>query len=301
MPEALHSLFEAWRVLRRGGDLYGEALVLEHVGGWYWAAGRPADGMKVVRRGVERLVEVGEQRALARLRLSLAEQHAAVGDFDEAVRLYDLVLRGADRERDRLVHAAATIGRGRVLVHRGRFDEAMTLLAQCLKELGRRPMRHPVYVDALNALALNFATFARGEKLVVGGLRYAGEAADRATDIGHLRGLVQALGIQVRGLLALGRAPEAESRMAELDTALASAIEADRRFERLRAEVELLRYRVCTARDDAAGADRARRAAWAELRTQVRCLEGTGYERGFLANVLPHREIVALMGKDAAN
>ena len=50
---------------------------------------------------------------------------------------------------------------------------------------------------------------------------------------------------------------------------------------------------------DAAGADRARRAAWEELRTQHRCLEGTGYERGFLANILAHREIVTAMGAEA--
>ncbi len=299
MAEALHDLFEAWRRHARQGDLYGEAMTLEHLGGWFWSVGRLADGLKILRRSVDQLDALGEARSAGRTRLALAELHAAIGDFDEALRHYDVVLRTADRERDRLVHASATIGRGRVLVHRGRFDEAMGILAQCLKELGRRPLRHPIYVDALNALALNFATFARGEKLVVGGLRYAGEAADRATDIGHLRGLVQALGIQVRGLLALGRSPEAQARMAELDAAIGSAVDADRRLERMRAEVELLRWRVCTAMGDADGADRARRAAWDELRTQHRCLEGTGYERGFLANILAHREIVAAMGPEA--
>lgn len=297
LPEATHHLFEAWRLLRRGEDMHTEALVVQALGELFHARGRLLDAQRLLRRADALLRDADEPRARARVLVDLGDLYAMVGDFDEADRCYLEAQRRVDRTRDRGVHAAAVIGQGRILVHRGQFEEAMSVLAQCIKELGRNAVREPIYVDALVALAMNFAMFARGEKLVLGGLRYAGDAADHATRIGHFRGLVQALVIQVRGLVVLDRAAEASARLADLDVALDSALAADPRMARLRTEVELCRYQVCKALGHDDEADVALRAAWAELQNQLGCLRGSGYERGFLTNISQHREIVMAVGE----
>ena len=292
LPDALRSFHAAWECHQRTGDVYGEALVLQDLGAHFATRGKFIDAARLLLRTYSLLREASEPRALCRVLLELGELHARIGDFESASRFYNQLLQLGDKDHFRLERAAATIGQGRILVHRGRFDEAMRLLGQCLKDLGRVAVRHRIYVDGLNALALALATFSRGEKLTVGALRYAGDAADRATEIGYLRGLVRALCIQVRGLLALGRTPEAAVRLSELDSALRSAITRNPRLERMRAEVEFYRYRVADSRGDDAGARTALHAAWAELQSQVQCLRGSGFEHAFLTNVLSHREIV---------
>ncbi|MCA9561247.1 MAG: hypothetical protein KC583_22010, partial [Myxococcales bacterium] len=171
----------------------------------------------------------------------------------------------------------------------------------CLKDLGRQSKKEPQYVDALLTLPMNFASFARGEKLVSGGLRYAGEAADRAMEIGYLRGLVQALVIQLRGLVVLDRASEARARLGELEAAMSSALDHDPRLMRMQAEVELCRYQVFKAVGEDGQAEDALDAAWDELQHQVRCLEGSGYERGFLNNIFQNREIVMAKGEPSVS
>ena len=301
VPEALRDLFGAWRAAELGQDLYGEALVVAGLAELYWSMGRLLDALKLLRRAESILAESGAPRAESMVLLKLGELHALLGDFDEANQLFAAVLRPVDKGRERLVHAAAVIGQGRILVNRGRFDDAVSLLGLCLKDLGRQSKREPLYVDALLALAMNFATFARGEKLVSGGLRYAGEAADRAMEIGYLRGLVQALVIQLRGLVVLDRAGEAKARLGELDAAMHSALEHDPRLARLQAEVELCRYQVFKAVGDDGDAEDALDAAWDELHLQVACLRGSGYERGFLNNIFQNREIVMAKGEPSTS
>ncbi len=298
LPIALNRFFEAWRLLRAAGDVYGESVVVHEVALWYWTRGRPLDADRLLRRASGLLREADEPRARPPQHQSHAEHHPALRHNDEANDLYAEVIRAVDKEADRPMHATATIGQGRILVNRGQFDEAMSLLATCLKELGRKWVTHPIYVDALVALAMNFSMFARGEKLVVGGLRYAGEAKERAGKTGHMAGLVRALVIQVRGLVVLERTDEAEARMRELDGAMAAAVAEEPRFERLRSEVELCRYHLRKARGDASGAKGALDVAWAELQAQLEPLRGSGYERKFLSNIFQNREIQMAMGID---
>lgn len=300
MAEALHHFFEAWRATRRAGDLLGEALTTQSLGNLYWTWGRLMDADRLLRRAEKLLAEAGESRARSRCLVQLGNLHTSMGDYDEAFRCFGDVLQLGDRDGQRLDHVAAIIGQSRILVSRGNYENATSLVGQCLKELARRPVRHPILVDALVTMATTFAVAARGKQLVVGALNYANEAADRATEMVYLKGLVQALGIQVRALLALGRFAEAEAKLADLDVAFASAVQRDPRLERLRAEVELYRHGVRKAKGDVAGAEQARQAAWNELMSQVRCLEGTGLERGFLANIVPHREILQAMEREEA-
>ncbi len=301
LPEALRDLFEAWRAAVEGDDLYGEALIVAAMGELYWSLGRLLDAQRVLRRAEALLAEADAPRAEILVLLKLGELHALMGDLDEANQLFAAVLRRVDKVRDRLVHAAAVIGQGRILVNRGRFDDAVSLLGLCLKDLGRQSKKEPQYVDALLTLAMNFATFARGEKLVSGGLRYAGEAADLAMEIGYLRGLVQALVIQLRGLVVLDRASEARARLGELEAAMRSALDHDPRLMRMQAEVELCRYQVFKAVGEDGQAEDALDAAWDELQHQVRCLEGSGYERGFLNNIFQNREIVMAKGEPSVS
>jgi hypothetical protein len=300
MTEALHHFFEAWRATRRAGDVLGEALTTQQLGNLYWTWGRLMDADRLLRRAEKLLGEAGEIRARSRCLVQLGNLHASMGDFDEAFRCFGDVLQIGDRDGSRLDHVAAIIGQSRILVSRGNYENATSLVGQCLKELSRRPVRHPIQVDALVTMATTFAVAARGKQLVVGALNYANEAADKATEMTYLKGLVQALGIQVRALLALGRNAEAEAKLSDLDQAFASAVARDARLERLRAEVELYRHGVRKAKGDLAGAEQARQAAWNELMAQVRCLEGTGLERGFLANIVPHREILQAMEREEA-
>lgn len=298
MAEALHHFFEAWRATRRAGDVLGEALTIQQLGNLYWTWGRLMDADRLLRRAEKLLGDAGEERARSRCLVQLGNLHASMGDFDEAFRFFGDVLQLGERDASRLDHVAAVIGQSRILVCRGNYENATSLVGQCLKELARRPVKHPIHVDALVTMAMTFAVAARGKQLVVGALNYANEAADKATEMVYLKGLVQALGIQVRALLALGRNAEAEAKMADLDVAFQSAVNRDHRLERLRAEVELYRHGVCRSKGDLAGAEAARQAAWNELMAQVRCLEGTGLERGFLANIVPHREILQAMERE---
>ena len=298
MSEALHQFFEAWRATRRAGDVLGEALTTQQMGNLYWTWGRLMDADRLLRRAEKLLAEAGEVRARSRCLVQLGNLRASMGDFDEAFRCFGDVIQVGDREGSRLDQVAAIIGQSRILVSRGNYENATSLVGQCIKELSRRPVRHPIQVDALVTMATTFAVAARGKQLVVGALNYANEAADKATEMTYFKGLVQALGIQVRALLALGRNAEAESKLGDLDQAFASAVQRDPRLERLRAEVELYRHGVRKACGDHAGAEQARQAAWNELMAQVRCLEGTGLERGFLANIVPHREILQAMERE---
>lgn len=300
MAESLHHFFESWRSTRRAGDVLGEALTIQQLGNLYWTWGRLMDADRLLRRAERLLGEAGETRARSRCLVQLGNLHASMGDFDEAFRCFGDVLQSAEKDVARLDHVAAVIGQSRILVCRGNYENATSLVGQCLKELARRPVRHPIMVDALVTMATTFAVAARGKQLVVGALNYANEAADKATEMSYFKGLVQAIGIQVRALLALGRHSEAEAKLADLDVAFASAVQRDVRLERLRAEVELYRHGVRKARGDIAGAEQARQAAWNELMAQVRCLEGTGLERGFLSNIVPHREILQAMEREDA-
>ena len=298
LPIALNRMFEAWRVLRASGDVYGESMVVRAVADWFLTRGRLLDAERLLRRAGGLLREAEAPRARARVLLALAHLHAGFGDFDEANNLYREVLRATDKAQDRDVHAFATIGQGRILVNRGQYDDAMSLLATCLKELGRKAVGEPIYVEALVALAMNFSMFARGEKLVVGGLRYAGEAKERAAKIHHMTGLVRALVIQVRGLVVLDRLDEAEAHLRELDGAMAAAVDGEPRLERLRSEVELCRYQLMKARGDDDAAQTALDAAWKELQAQLVALRGSGHERQFMSNIFQNREIVMAIGHD---
>lgn len=297
LDQALHHGFEAWRCHRRSGDLLGEGLTVAWIAEIFYIRGRLLDADALLRRADALLAEVEEPRARKRVLLRLAQLHAAIGDFDEAGALYGEALDGTDKQRDRLLHAAAIIGQGRILVHQGRLEEATSLLGTCLKELGgRKAVREPLYVDTLLALATNLALSAKGEKLIGGGLRYAEEAAARAAEIGHHEGLVRALVVQLRGLMVLDRAAEAVERLPELVQATRIALAAQPRFARLLAEVELCRYLVHKSLGDNERAAEAAERAWAELSRQLDLLRGSGYERGFLTNIIPHREIVAAVG-----
>lgn len=297
LEEALHHAFEAWRGLRVAGDLLGEGLAVAWIAEIFWIRGRLLDADALLRRAEALLAEVEEPRARMRVLLRLAQLHALFGDFEEAGALYGEVLDGTDKQRDRLLHAEAIIGQGRILVHRGRLEEATSLLGTCLKELGgRKAVREPLYVDTLLALATNLALSAKGEKLIGGGLRYAEEAAARAAEIEHHEGLVRALVIQLRGLMVLDRAAEAVERLPELIQATRVALDAQPRFARLLAEVELCRHMVHKSMGDNARAAEAAERAWGELSRQLEALRGSGYERGFLSNIIPHREIVQAVG-----
>ncbi len=297
LDEALYHGFEAWRCYRMAGDLLGEGLAVAWIAEIFWIRGRVLDADALLRRADALLAEVEEPRARKRVLLRLAQLHAYFGDFDEAGALYGEALEGTDKQRDRLLHAEAIIGQGRILVHQGRLEEATSMLAACLKELGgRRAVREPLYIDTQLALATNLALSAKGEKLIGGGLRYAQEAAASAAEIGHHEGLVRALVIQLRGLMVLDRAQEAVQRLPELVEATRAAIDAQPRFGRLLAEVELCRSLVHRAMGDHERASEAAERAWAELSKQLELLRGSGYERGFLTNIIPHREIVQAVG-----
>jgi tetratricopeptide (TPR) repeat protein len=296
MGEALEALFTAWRHYRRLGDPYGEGFVARDLGDLYLTMGRLLDAGRLLRRAESLLRDAEAVDAQGEVLLRLGQLHQLIGDFDEADGYFSRVLRLVDKGRNRATHAAAVVGQGWILVNRGRFDDAMTLLAQCLKDLGRRDQREPVYVDALLALATNFALFARGQKLVVGGLRYAGEAADRAQETGNLMGLIRALVIQVRGLVVLGRLGEARARLGELDATMASALELEPRLERLRPLLELARHATYHAAGDDSAARVAIERARDELLGQMSALEGSGFERGFMSNVFHHREILDAAG-----
>lgn len=293
LAEALHAFFEAWRSHRRGGDLLGEALAVAQIAEVYWIRGRLLDADALLRHADALLDEVEEPRARVRVLLRLAQLHALFGDFDEAGDLYGEVLRQVDKQRDRRLHAEAIIGQGRILVHRGRLEEATSLLGMCLKELGgRKAVREPLYIDTQLALAQNLADQARGQKLIGGGLRYALEAAEQASAIGYHEGLVRSLVVQLRGLVVLDRADEALEQLPTLVDAARAGLGSQPRLARLLAEVELCRAVVYRAVGDAERADAAMERAWGELSAQLEGLRGSGYEHGFLINITPHREIV---------
>jgi tetratricopeptide (TPR) repeat protein len=293
---AVAPLHAAWRVHRLRGDLLGEGLVVRDLGELYWTRGRLLDAVRLLRRAEVLLRQAEAAPAQAEVLLVLGQLLTQIGDLDDADAQFARVLRLVDKSQQRLIYAAAVTGQGWILVNRGRFEDAMGLLAQCLKDLGRRAVREPVYVEALLGLATNFTVFSRGEKLVVGGLRYASDAADRAMEIGYLPGLVQALVIQVRGLVGLNRLGEAESRLAELDAALDGGERKQPELARLRTQVEFSRSLVLTALGDPGGAQIALERARAELMLQVNGLEGSGFERGFMTNLYPHREILEAVG-----
>lgn len=298
LPEALHALFESWRCYRRGGDLLGEALAVAQIAEVFWVRGRLLDADQLLRHADMLLREVEEPRARMRVLLRLGQLHALFGDFDEAAELFGEVLQGTDKHLDRRVHAEAVIGQGRILVNRGRLEEATSLLGMCLKDLGgRKAVREPLYVDTQIALATNLALSARGSKLIGGGLRYAVEAAERAAEIGHHEGLIRALVIQLRGLLVLDRAEEALKRMPELVDAMRAGVAVQPRLGRLLAEVELCRALVHRANGDNEQSELAMERAWGELERQLVALRGSGHERGFLSNILPHAEIVGAVGR----
>lgn len=293
--EAIHHFFEAWRLHRLRGDTHDEALTIDALADVFLSFGRVLDAERLLRRA-ERLVEdAGVPRLRARLMLRMAVLHADFGDFDEAEALFSDALRLVDKSADRLLHAVATIGRGQILINRGQFDDAMPLLAQCLKDLGRDVDGEAIYVNALVALATNFALFARGDKLVLGGLRYAREAADKAAAIGHWPGRIRALVVQVRGLLVLRRVDDADKALSTVDQVMTAALRVDPHLERLRIGVEYCRHLVCVAQGAPLEAKRALDAAWLELQSQLGCLDGSGYERGFLNNLHLHRELKQAM------
>lgn len=293
--EAMQHFFEAWRLHRLRGDSHDEAITIDALADVFLSFGRILDAERLLRRAEKLTADADVPRLRAQLLLRLANLHADVGNFDEAEALYADALRQVDKSVDRLLHAAATIGRGRILVNRGQFDDAMPLLAQCLKDLGRDADSESVYVDALVALATNFALFARGDKLVLGGLRYAREAADKAAAITHWPGRIRALVVQVRGMLVLGRIDDAVKALSTVDQVMTAALRADPHLERLRIEVEFCRHLVSSARNSNLEAKRALDTAWSELQAQLGCLDGSGYERGFLTNLHLHRELKAAM------
>lgn len=293
--EAMHSFFEAWRLHRLRGDVHDEALTIDALADVFLSFGRILDAERLLRRAEKLVEDANAPRLRARLLLRLAMLHANFGDFDEAEALFNDALRRVDKSVDRLLHAMATIGRGWILINRTQFDDAMPLLAQCLKDLGRDVDGEAIYVDALVALATNFALFARGDKLVLGGLRYAREAADKAAAIGHWPGRIRALVVQVRGLLVLKRTDEAAKALSTVDQVMAAALRVDPHLERLRIEVEYCRHLVCAAQNQTLDAKRALDAAWAELQAQLGCLDGSGYERGFLTNLHLNRELKQAM------
>lgn len=288
---ALVHLFEAWRIHRHRGDPYDEAMVIDTLADVFQADGRLLDADRLLRRAEALVRDIGAPRVRARLLLRLGELHAMLGDLDEAEVLFGEALRLIDKAADRVTHAAATIGRGRILVNRGLFDEAMPLLAQCLKDLGREADGERVYVDALVALSTNFALVARGEKLVMGGLRYAREAAEKAAAMGHWVGRVRAWVVQVRGLLLLERQDEATHAQEQLERVAAEALTTDPHLQRMMVEVAWCRYLVARARGAQVAANTALTEAWDELRAQLALLDGSGYERGFLTNLVLHREV----------
>jgi len=299
-PAALAHLFEAWRIHRRRGDPYDEAMVIDTLADVFQAEGRLLDADRLLRRGEGLVRDIGAPRVRARMLLRLGELHAAIGNFDEAEVHFGEALRLVDKASDRVTYAAATIGRGRILVNRGLFDEAMPLLAQCLKDLGREADGERVYVDALVALATNFALFARGEKLVLGGLRYAREAAEKAAAMGHWVGRVRAWVVQVRGLLILERLDEATHALEQLERVCAEALSVDPYLQRMQIEVGWCRYLVARSRGAEAAANSALTEAWDEFTAQLAVLEGSGYERGFVANLVLHRELKQAVDSRAA-
>jgi tetratricopeptide (TPR) repeat protein len=297
LAEALHAFFECWRCHRRAGDLLGEGLAIAEIAEIYWTRGRLLDADALLRHADALLDEVEEPRARVRVLLRLAQLHALFGDFDEAGELFSEVLRHVDKQRDRRLHAEAIIGQGRILVHRGRLEEATSLLGMCLKELGgRKAVREPLYIDTQLALAQNLAMSARGQKLIGGGLRYAVEAAEQAIAIGHHEGLVRALVVQLRGLMVLDRGQEAFEQLPELLDATRRALAVQPRLARLITEVELCRSLVYRSIGDHDRAEAAMERAWRELSAQLGCLRGSGYEHGFLTNIIPHREIITAIG-----
>ncbi|MEZ4467526.1 MAG: tetratricopeptide repeat protein [bacterium] len=231
-------------------------MVIDTLADVFLAKGRLVDADRLLRRA-ELLIRDAGARLRARLLLRLGDLHSLLGDFDEAEIHFGEALRLVDKAADRVTHAAATIGRGRILVNRGLFDEAMPLLAQCLKDLGREADEERVYVDALVALASNFALFARGEKLVLGGLRYAREAAEKAAAMGHWVARIRAWVVQVRGLLTLERLDEATHALEQLERVVGEALAVDENLRRLTTEVAWCRFLVARARGAQAAADQA--------------------------------------------
>jgi len=299
--EALHALFEAWRLHREMGDLWGEALSVRVLAEFFKSSGRLLDSIRLLRRAEELLQDAEDPQAKGRILLDKGRLHAMIGDFDEADRHFSQVQRLLNQERDLLPYIEAIIEHGSILVHRGQFDDAMAVLAQCIKKLGHRAAQTPAYIDALVALAMNFTLFAPAEKLVLGGLRYASDAADRATEIAHHSGLIHALVIQVRGLVSLGRLRDARQQMKDLDEIYHGVLQRDHRLERLRHKVEMARFHFLQASGDEAGADKALLSAWNELEQQLKGIRGSGYERGFLTNIFVHREIIQNVGSKEAS
>jgi tetratricopeptide (TPR) repeat protein len=138
---ALHAMAgdfdEAYRLVRVGDDLLGElggldSAITQQEGLVELLAGRPAAAEARLRRGYDRLEQMGEKALLATTAAMLAGALHAQGRRDEAAE-FCLVSREAATEED----LAAQVGwRGveaKLLAERGEVDEAETLAEEAVR------------------------------------------------------------------------------------------------------------------------------------------------------------------------
>ncbi|MFN3197899.1 MAG: ATP-binding protein [Bradymonadia bacterium] len=290
--KALDALNEAIAMHQDAGDVYGEGVATFHLGILCWSEGHLIAAVRLFRRAWLMVRNSEERATIAWMMVTAGNLHTALGDYEAALRYVEPLLRDATFDTERAQQAEATILRGRILVNQGRYDEAMRVIGQCLKNLARAGKRQPLYVDGLNALGLALVAANRGEKLVHGALRYAADALEKSAELDYSQGRVEALGVQVRGHLILDQHPEARQRLKQMEDAFESARSGQPALSRLVVEVSWCRLLVAEAMGDGAGAEDALGAAWRDLLWQAQCLKGTGFERPFLRNVALHRGVV---------
>lgn len=289
--QALEALEEAVLAHQDAGDVYGESLATCQLGLLCWSQGHLIAAVRLLRRAWLMVRSSEERGTVAWMMICAARLHATLGDFEAAARYLEPLSRDAAFDTQKEAQAEGTIIRGRILVNQSRYDEAMRVIGQCLKALARAGKRHPLYVDGLNALGLALVSCDRGEKLIQGALRYAGDALDKSMELDYTQGRVEALGVQIRGLLLMEQHAEARQRLKLMESVM-GASDQPTSTARLKVELAWCQMLICESTGDGAGAADALTVAWTELLDQARCLKGTGYTRPFLRNVALHREIV---------
>ncbi|MBU0551941.1 AAA family ATPase [Myxococcota bacterium] len=291
MNEALAALFEAWRLHRSSGDIWGAGLTLRTLARHFYGLGRRLDALRLLRHALSHFNEGDEPQTRAALFMEMGGMAADLGAFDEAEGLFNQMRVELTYQPAPYLSLEASLRQGDIFIQRGHFREATGILGQCAHDLARIAPESPAHINAVLARGMHLILLAPNNKLKEGGLSFLNDAIIFAERINYTPTLIRARALRLRAYAILGTVEAAEAERLELEVLFEAACEADPHLERLGHEVGLARYYTFKARGDAAAADAALDMAWEEVQRQVADLHGSGYERGFLNHLYFNREI----------
>ncbi len=130
--EARESMEKALALARQADDLLAELDALNYVGYWALYDGDFARAVEALETGRGLLEKIGTIPSLLNLAHSLFDLYMAVGRWNDAETLATQLRSQLAGRREHWMFAAAALALGTVCLHRGRFDEADTLLREAL-------------------------------------------------------------------------------------------------------------------------------------------------------------------------